>query len=116
MSFAKRLRRSTALIFVLSVITAQNRDEVIELINPVTGTVVDTNFVDVEITVADFFTIGSPGCTNCDGYVQITMDGTAAGQITSAAAVTVLGLSEGSHFVEVEALDPSGASFSTVVY
>jgi hypothetical protein len=116
MSFAKRLRRSTALIFVLSVITAQNRDEVIELINPVTGTVVDTNFVDVEITVADFFTIGSPGCTNCDGYVQITMDGTAAGQITSAAAVTVSGLSEGTHFVEVEALDPSGASFATVVY
>ena len=116
MSFVKRLRRITALIFVLSVITAQNRDEVIELINPVTGTVVDTNFVDVEITVADFFTIGSPGCTNCDGYVQITMDGTAAGQITSAAAVTVSGLSEGTHFVEVEALDPSGASFATVVY
>jgi hypothetical protein len=116
MSFVKRLRRITAIIIVLSVLTAQNRDEVIELINPVSGTVVDTNFVDIEITVADFFTIGSPGCTNCDGYVQITMDGTAAGQITSAAAVTVSGLSEGTHFVEVEALDPSGASFATVVY
>ncbi len=116
MSFVKRLRRIIEIIFVLSVLTAQNRDEVIELIHPVTGTVIDTNFVDVEITVADFFTVGAPGCTDCDGYIQITMDGTAAGQITSAAAVTVLGLSEGSHFVEVEALDPSGASFSTVVY
>ena len=116
MSFAKRLRRITAIIFVLSIVTAQSRDEVVELTYPVTGSMIDTNFVDVEITVADFFTLGSPGCSDCDGYVQITMDGTAAGQFTSDTAVTVTGLSEGSHFIEVEALDPSGASFSTVVY
>ena len=116
MSFANRLRRIITLLFVFSFISAQDRDEVIELSYPVTGVIVDTSFVDVEITVADFFDIGASGCSDCDGYVQITMDGTAAGQITSDAAVTVTGLSEGSHFIEVEALDPSGASFSPVVY
>ena len=116
MSFAKRLRRITALIFAISFVTAQSRDEVVELTYPVTGTIVDTNFVDVEVTVADFFTVGSPGCTSCDGYIQISMDGTASGQITSDSAVNVSGLTEGSHFIEVEALDPSGASFSPVVY
>ncbi|HIA91223.1 MAG TPA: hypothetical protein EYO13_02965, partial [Candidatus Marinimicrobia bacterium] len=116
MSFANRLKRITALIFAISIVTAQSRDEVIELTHPVTGSMVDTNFVDVEVSVADFFTVGNPGCTDCDGYIQITMDGTAAGQMTSDAAVTVTGLSEGSHFIEIEALDPSGASFSTVVY
>ncbi len=116
MSFAKRLRRITAIIFVLSIVTAQSRDEVVELTHPVTGSMIDTNFVDVEIAVADFFTIGSPGCLDCDGYIQITMDGTEAGQFTSDAAVTVTGLSEGTHFIEVEALDPSGTSFSPAVY
>ncbi|HIC37920.1 MAG TPA: hypothetical protein EYO79_00445, partial [Candidatus Marinimicrobia bacterium] len=116
MSFAKRLRRFTLLIFCISLVTAQSRDEVIELTHPVTGSMVDTNFVDVEVAVADFFTVGNPGCSDCDGYIQITMDGTAVGQMTSDAAVTVFGLSESSHFIEIEALDPSGASFSTVVY
>ena len=116
MSFANRLRRIITLLFVFSFISAQDRDEVIELSYPVTGVIVDTSFVDVEITVADFFDIGASGCSDCDGYVQITMDGTAAGQITSDAAVTVTGLSEGSHFIEVEALDPTGASFSPAVY
>jgi len=116
MSFVKRLRRITLLIFAISLVTAQSRDEVIELTQPVTGTMVDTNFVDVEVAIADFFTVGDVGCSTCDGYIQITMDGTAAGQMTSDSSVTVSGLSEGSHFIEVEALDPTGASFSPVVY
>ncbi|HDY75000.1 MAG TPA: hypothetical protein ENH49_00590, partial [Candidatus Marinimicrobia bacterium] len=116
MSFAKGLRHITALLIAITFITAQSRDEVIELINPVTGSMIDTNFIDVEISVADFFSLGSPGCSDCDGYVQVTMDGTDAGQITSNTPLTITGLSEGSHFIEVEALDPSGASFSTVVY
>jgi len=49
MSFAKRLRRFTLLIFCISLVTAQSRDEVIELTHPVTGSMVDTNFVDVEV-------------------------------------------------------------------
>ncbi len=116
MSFAKRLRRFTLLIFGISLVTAQSRDEVIELTHPITGSMVDTNFVDVEVAIADFFTVGNPGCADCDGYIQITMDGTAAGQMTSDTAVTVTGLAEGSHFIGIEALDPSGVSFSPVVY
>ena len=116
MSFANRLRRITAIIFAISIVTAQSRDEVIELIHPVSGSMIDTNFVVVEVSVADFFTLGNPGCTDCDGYIQITMDDVAAGQMTSDVPITVSGLSEGSHFIEIEALDSSGASFSTVVY
>ena len=61
MSFANRLKRITALIFAISIVMAQSRDEVIELTHPVTGSMVDTNFVDVEVSVADFFTVGNPG-------------------------------------------------------
>ncbi len=116
MSFAKRFRPYTILFFCASLIVAQNRDEVIQLVYPVFGVTLDTNFVDVEITVADFFTLGTPGCTDCDGYVQLIMDGAVAGQFTSVTPVTVTGLAEGSHFIEIEALDPSGISFTPTVY
>ena len=59
MSFANRLRRITAIIFAISIVTAQSRDEVIELTHPVSGSMVDTSFVDVDVSVADFFTVGN---------------------------------------------------------
>jgi hypothetical protein len=116
MSFVKRLRRITAIIFVLSVLTAQNRDEVVELTHPVTGSMIDTNFVDVTFTVASFFVLGHPQNQVGDGYAVISLDGSFQEEVYSVTSVTINGLTEGSHFLEIELIDFDGNSFSPVVY
>jgi len=106
-----------ALIFTLALITyvigQDSRDETIQITYPTTGAMIDTNFVDATFTIADYFDLGTPGCASCDGFIEVFVDGSSVDSIYSADAIIPLtGLSEGNHTLIVEAVDPSGTSFS----
>ena len=106
-----------ALILTLALITyvigQDSRDETIQITYPTTGTMIDTNFVDATFTIADYFDLGTPGCPSCDGFIEVFVDGSSVDSIYSADAIIPLtGLSEGNHTLIVEAVDPSGTSFS----
>jgi len=106
-----------ALIFTLALITyvigQDFRDETIQITYPTTGTMIDTNFVDATFTIADYFDLGTPGCASCDGFIEVFVDGSSVDSIYSADAIIPLtGLSEGDHTLIIEAVDPSGNSYS----
>ena len=101
------------LILVTFVIGQDPRDETIQITYPTTGTVIDTNFVDATFTIADYFDLGAPGCASCDGFIEVFVDGVSVDSIYSSDAIIPLtGLSEGDHTLIVEAVDPSGNSYS----
>ena len=67
-----------ALILALSLITfgigQDSRDQTIQITFPTTGSVIDTNFVNVTFTVASFFELGDPQNQEGDGYAIIYLD------------------------------------------
>ena len=109
------LTRSIVLpLSLIAVLIGQvSRDETIQITYPTTGTVIDTNFVDATFSIADFFDLGTPGCTNCDGYIKVSLNSSTIDSIYSEdALVPLTGLSEGNHTLILEAVDPSGNSYS----
>ncbi|HIF28074.1 MAG TPA: hypothetical protein EYQ40_06030, partial [Candidatus Marinimicrobia bacterium] len=101
------------LALITYVIGQDSRDETIQITYPTTGTMIDTNFVDATFTIADYFDLGTPGCASCDGFIEVFVDGSSVDSIYSADAIIPLtGLSEGNHTLIVEAVDPSGNSYS----
>ena len=89
------------------------RDETIQITYPTPGTVIDTNFVDATFNIADYFDLGTPGCTSCDGFITVFVDGVAVDSIYTADAIIPLtGLAEGDRTLILEAVDPSGNSYS----
>ena len=101
------------LLLVTFVIGQDSRDETIQITYPTTGAVIDTNFVDATFTIADYFDLGAPGCASCDGFIEVFVDGSSVDSIYTADAIIPLtGLSEGDHTLIVEAVDPSGNSYS----
>ena len=62
---------------------------------------------------SDYFDLGTPGCASCDGFIEVFVDGVSVDSIYTADAIIPLtGLSEGDHTLIVEAVDPSGNSYS----
>ena len=102
-----------SVVLVTTVVGQDSRDETIQITYPTTGTVIDTNFIDATFTIADYFNLGVPGCASCDGFVEVFIDGASIDSIYTADAIIPLtGLTEGNHILIVEAVDPSGNSYS----
>ena len=102
-----------SVVLVTFVIGQDFRDETIQITYPITGTVIDTNFIDATFTIADYFNLGVPGCASCDGFVEVFIDGASIDSIYTADAIIPLtGLTEGNHILILEAVDPSGNSYS----
>ena len=109
------LTRSIVLpLSLIAVLIGQvSRDETIQITYPTTGTEIDTNFVDGTFSIADYFDLGTPGCENCDGFIKVSLNGSSVDSIYSAdALVPLTGLSEGAQTLILEAVDPSGNSYS----
>jgi hypothetical protein len=112
--FFGKLTKSLVLTLLISVVIGQvSRDETIQITYPSTGTVIDTNFVDATFTVAEYFDLGTPGCSSCDGFIKVSLNSTVVDSIYSTdALIPLTGLSEGDHTLILEAVDPSGNSYS----
>ena len=108
-----------ALILALSLITfgigQDSRDQTIQITFPTTGSVIDTNFVNVTFTVASFFELGDPQNQEGDGYAIIYLDDLSQAVAYSVAPVMVSGIAEGIHNLKIELVDLNGASFSPAV-
>ena len=114
MLFGKLTRPLILPLVLITVLIGQvSRDETIQITYPTTGTVIDTNFVDATFSVADYFDLGTPGCASCDGFIKVSLNGSTLDSIYSSdALVPLTGLSEGAHTLILEAVDPSGNSYS----
>ena len=114
MLFGKLTRPLILPLVLITVLIGQvSRDETIQITYPTTGTVIDTNFVDATFSVADYFDLGTPGCASCDGFIKVSLNGSTVDSIYSSdALVPLTGLSEGAHTLILEAVDPSGNSYS----
>jgi hypothetical protein len=114
MLFGKLTRPLILPLVLITVLIGQvSRDETIQITYPTTGTVIDTNFVDAIFSVADYFDLGIPGCASCDGFIKVSLNGSTVDSIYSSdALVPLTGLSEGAHTLILEAVDPSGNSYS----
>ena len=103
------------LVLITVLIGQVSRDETIQITYPTTGAVIDTNFADATFSIADYFDLGTPGCTSCDGFIKVSLNGSTIDSIYSAdALIPLTGLSEGSHILILEAVDPSGPVSSPI--
>ena len=98
-------------IVYCSILIAQtSRDEVVQILYPADGEVINNDTVDVIFNVADFFQLG--GEASDDGYIVVSLDGTDVTTVTSGVTFALTGLLDGEYFLKLEAVDPSGESFS----
>ncbi|SVC02139.1 uncharacterized protein METZ01_LOCUS254993, partial [marine metagenome] len=105
-------------IIYCSVLVAQtSRDEVIQITSPTDGEILLENQIIVTFEVATFFQVDEQQCDYCDGYLKVFLDQDSIGVITSAnqTSYTISGLSAGTHFLEIEAVQPYGESFDPMV-
>ena len=107
------------IILTLSLVTfgigQDSRDQTIQITFPITGAVIDTNFVNVTFTVASFFELGDPQNQEGDGYAVIYLDDISQAVAYSVTPVIVSGIAEGIHNLKIELVDLNGASFSPAV-
>mgnify|MGYP001232991240 FL=1 len=117
--FYKSHRYLFAILYYFSVtlIGQTLRDEVIQINSPDDGAVISDNYLVVLFDVAEFFQIGQEQCNNCDGYLKVSLDENLIGTITSGSQsdYTITGIAAGMHFLQIEAVRPSGESFVPVV-
>ena len=105
-------------IIYCSVLIAQtSRDEVIQITSPTDGEILLENQIIVTFEVATFFQVDEQQCDYCDGYLKVFLDQDSIGVITFAnqTSYTISGLSAGTHFLEIEAVQPYGESFDPMV-
>ena len=105
-------------IIYCSVLIAQtSRDEVIQITSPTDGEILLESQIIVTFDVATFFQIDEQQCDYCDGHLKVFLDQDSIGVITSAnqTSYTISGLSAGTHFLEIEAVQPYGESFDPMV-
>ena len=103
--------------FLVTLIGQTSRDAVIQIDTPYDGEVISDNYLVVRFNVAEFFEIGQEQCNNCDGYLKVSLDQNLIGTITSngQSDYTITGITAGLHFLQIEAVEPSGQSFAPVV-
>ena len=91
-----------ALILCGSLITAQyDRDEVLQITYPTTGTVIDADTMVVTFNIGSYFTLGDTGCTDCDGYIAATLNDLPVGQIYAAQSFISISLSASCPLLEL---------------
>tara|TARA_Y100000590_G_scaffold435016_1_gene553945 strand:+ start:3923 stop:7948 length:4026 start_codon:yes stop_codon:yes gene_type:complete len=105
-------------IVFCSLLNAQaSRDEVIQITSPSDGEILLESQIAVTFEVATFFQVDEQQCDYCDGHLKVFLDQDSIGVITSSnqTSYTISGLSAGTHFLEIEAVQPYGDSFDPVV-
>ncbi|MGY0391549.1 T9SS type A sorting domain-containing protein [Bizionia sp. KMM 8389] len=90
-------------------ITATAVNPNIAITAPADGSTIPTTDVDVELNVANFNVAASGG----DGYIQYSVDGGTTTDKFDTTAISLTGLAEGSHTVNVELVDNSGQPLAT---
>ena len=64
------------LIFSSGLIAQGN---VVQINSPTTGELVSTSFLPIDYSLAGYFDIGDSACTNCDGFIRVTLNYAYAG-------------------------------------
>lgn len=113
----KHTLRFTVIFSLLAIVAAQNtRNEVVQITFPTEGVTVMSDSVDATFTLASFFDIDTAGCTDCDGYIKVFLNGNYYSSVTSVVPTPLTNLYEGSYSLKLEAVDPSGNSFSPAAF
>lgn len=113
----RNMKRITVFLCTMTFAMSQaNRDEVVQISFPTEGVTVMTDSIDVTFTLASFFDIDTAGCTDCDGYIKVYLNGYYNTSVYAVEAVPITNLYEGSYLVKLEAVDPSGNSFDPAAY
>ena len=106
----KRNFQSILLIFVFSYgLFAQGN--VLQLNSPTTGELVSTSFLPIDYSLAGYFDIGDSACTNCDGFIRVTLNYAYAGSFNSEGPDTLQDVTNGQYLLGLEAVNPAGESF-----
>ena len=106
-----------AIIICGSFVIAQyERDEVLQITYPTTGTVIDADTMTVTFDIASYFALGDTGCANCDGYLVASLNGLPVGTVHADEPFVVRDLTDGYYLFMLEAVDPSGNSFLPAVW
>ena len=106
----KRNFQSILLIFVFSyALFAQGN--VLQINSPTTGELVSTSYLPIDYSLAGYFDIGDSACTNCDGFIRVTLNYAYAGLFNSVGPDTLQDVTNGQYLLGLEAVDPYGDSF-----
>ena len=102
--------QSLLLILVLSSgLIAQGN--VVQINSPTTGELVSTSFLPIDYSLAAYFDIGDSACTNCDGFIRVTLNYAYAGSFHNTGPDTLQDVTNGQYLLGLEAVDPDGNSF-----
>jgi len=105
-----RIFQSLSLILVLSSgLIAQGN--VVQINSPTTGELVTTSFLPIDYNLATYFDIGDSACTNCDGFIRVTLNYAYAGSFHTTGPDTLQDVTNGQYLLGLEAVDPEGNSF-----
>ena len=106
----KRNFQSIVLIFVFSCgLFAQGN--VLQINSPTTGELVSTSYLPIDYNLAGYFDIGDSACTNCDGFIRVTLNYAYASSFHSVGPDTLQDVTNGEYLLGLEAVNPSGESF-----
>ncbi len=115
--------RKSALLFLIililcggPVMAQYDRDEVVNISSPVSGTVVNTDTLEVTFDLASFFTIGDSACSDCDGYLNAYLNAELATTAHETGSFMLRDLTDGYYILLLEAVDPDGNSFTPTVW
>ena len=103
----KRNFQSIVLIFVFSCgLFAQGN--VLQINSPTTGELVSTSYLPIDYNLAGYFDIGDSACTNCDGFIRVTLNYAYASSFHSVGPDTLQDVTNGEYLLGLEAVNPSG--------
>ena len=115
--------RKSALLFLITFVLCgglamaqYDRDEVVNITYPVSGTVINTDTLEVTFDLASFFVIGDSACTDCDGYLNAYLNDELATTVHESGSFMLHDLTDGYYLMLVEAVDPNGVSFMPMVW
>ncbi|SVB07225.1 uncharacterized protein METZ01_LOCUS160079, partial [marine metagenome] len=97
------------ILALISGLTAQGN--VLQINSPSTGEIISTSFLPVNYSLAAYFDIGDSACTDCDGFIRVTMNYSYAGSFHSTGPDTIQDVTNGQYLLGLEVVDPNGNSF-----
>ena len=90
--------QSLLLILILTGgLTAQGN--VLQITAPATGELISTSYLPVDYILAEYFDIGDSACTNCDGFIQVTLNYAYAGSFHSTGPDTLQDVTNGQYLL-----------------
>ena len=102
--------QSIILVFIISSgLFAQGN--VLQINSPTPGELVSTSFLPIDYNLAGYFDIGDSACTDCDGFIRVTLNYAYAAAFTSVGPDTLQDVTNGQYLLGLEAVDPYGDSF-----